>query len=200
MANETSMRERMINVAVELIAEGGEASVRVSKIAEVVGVKEPSIYHHFKNRTELVTAAYVEWYWQCLRTDVPVDSMMLMVENQNDYERALRKSMEWSYRPERHKDRAIRASVLGAAQTNPELAAAINEINRKFLNGLADSLRLAQSKGWARTDLDPMAAAYWLHGQINGRVVAEMDPGAIDLDAWDAISFEVVFTLLRPRP
>jgi len=194
------MRERMINVAVELIAEGGEASVRVSKIAEVVGVKEPSIYHHFKNRTELVTAAYVEWYWQCLRTDVPVDSIMLVVDNREDYERALRKSMEWSYRPERHKDRAIRASVLGAAQTNPDLAVAINKINQRFLSSLADSLRLAQSKGWARADLDPMATAYWLHGQINGRVVAEMDPGAVDFAAWDAISFEMVFALLRPRP
>jgi AcrR family transcriptional regulator len=190
----------MINVAVELIAEGGEASVRVSKIAEVVGVKEPSIYHHFKNRTELVTAAYVEWYWQCLRTDVPVDSIMLVVDNREDYERALRKSMEWSYRPERHKDRAIRASVLGAAQTNPDLAVAINKINQRFLSSLADSLRLAQSKGWARADLDPMATAYWLHGQINGRVVAEMDPGAVDFAAWDAISFEMVFALLRPRP
>jgi AcrR family transcriptional regulator len=200
MATVESTRSRILNAAIEMMDAGGESSVRLGAIAEALGIKEPSIYHHFTNRTELVNAAYVEWYWQCLRTDVPVDSMMLMVENQDDYERALRKSMEWSYRPERHKDRAIRASVLGAAQTNPELAAAINKINRKFLNGLADSLRLAQSKGWARTDLDPMAAAYWLHGQINGRVVAEMDPGAIDLDAWDAISFEVVFTLLRPRP
>ena len=199
MANETSMRDRMINATIAMLADGGESSVRVGKIAEMLGVKEPSIYHHFKNRNDLVTAAYVEWYWQCLRTDVPVDAMMLMVENQDDYERALRKSMEWSYRPERHKDRAIRASVLGAAQRNPELAAAINEINRRFLDTLADSLRVAQKNGWARADLDPVATSYWLHGQINGRVVAEMDAGSIDLDAWDAVSFAAVFSILRPR-
>jgi hypothetical protein len=41
-----------------------------------------------------------------------------------------------------------------------------------------------------------MATAYWLHGQINGRVVAEMNPGVVDLEKWDAVSYEVVRHLL----
>jgi hypothetical protein len=43
-----------------------------------------------------------------------------------------------------------------------------------------------------------MAMAYWFHGQILGRVVAEMDEGSVDLEHWDAVSFEVVSVLLRP--
>jgi len=59
---------------------------------------------------------------------------------------------------------------LGAAQTNPELREKINAVNQKFLTSLAEALVTAQQKGWVRTDLDPMATAYWLHGQINGRL------------------------------
>jgi AcrR family transcriptional regulator len=169
-----STRSRILNAAIEMMEAGGESSVRLSAIAEALGIKEPSIYHHFSNRTELVNAAYVEWYWQCLKTDIPVEAMMVLVDSKEDYVRALRKSMEWSYQPQRHHARAIRLSVLGAAQRNPELAAAINDLNRKFLATVADSVLVAQQKGWLRKDLDPLATAYWLHGQIIGRTVAEI--------------------------
>ena len=86
--------------------------------------------------------------------------------------------------------------MLGAAQRNPELAVAINDINRKFLATIADSVLVAQQKGWLRTDLDPMATAYWLHGQIIGRAVAEMDQGHIDLTKWDKVSFDAVLGLM----
>ncbi len=189
-------RSRILNAAIEMMESGGESSVRLGAIAEGLGIKEPSIYHHFKNRTELVNAAYVEWYWQCLKTEIPIEAMMVLVESKDDYVRAVRKSMEWSYQPERHHARAIRLSVLGAAQRNHELAVAINDINKKFLATIADAALVAQQKGWLRTDLDPMAIAYWLHGQIIGRAVAEMDPGHVDLAEWDKVSFEAVLSLM----
>jgi AcrR family transcriptional regulator len=190
-----STKSRILNAAIAMMDEGGEAAVRLGAIAEILGIKEPSIYHHFTNRTELINAAYVEWYWQCLKTDIPVEAMMVLVETKDDYLRAIRKTMEWSYQPERHHARAIRLSVLGAAQRNPDLAIAINDINKKFLATIADAALVAQQKGWVRTDLDPMAMAYWLHGQIIGRVVAEMDPGHVDLAQWDKVSFEAVLGL-----
>jgi len=191
-----STKSRILNAAIAMMDEGGEAAVRLGAIAENLGIKEPSIYHHFTNRTELISAAYVEWYWQCLKTDIPVEAMMVLVETKDDYVRALRKTMEWSYQPERHHSRAIRLSVLGAAQRNPDLAVSINDINKKFLASIADAANVAQQKGWLRTDLDPMAIAYWLHGQIIGRTVAEMDPGHVDLAQWDKVSFEAVLGLI----
>jgi AcrR family transcriptional regulator len=189
-------KSRILNAAIAMMDEGGESAVRLGAIAENLGIKEPSIYHHFTNRTELINAAYVEWYWQCLKTDIPVEAMMVLVESKEDYVRAVRKTMEWSYQPERHHARAIRLSVLGAAQRNTDLAVAINEINKKFLASIADAANVAQQKGWLRTDLDPMAIAYWLHGQIIGRTVAEMDPGHVDLAQWDKVSFEAVLGLI----
>ena len=191
-----STKSRILNAAIAMMDEGGESAVRLGAIAENLGIKEPSIYHHFTNRTELVNAAYVEWYWQCLKTDIPVEAMMVLVETREDYVRAVRKTMEWSYQPERHHARAIRLSVLGAAQRNPELAVAINEINKKFLATIADAALVAQQQGWVRQDLDPMAIAYWLHGQIIGRVVAEMNPGHVDLVQWDKVSFEAVLGMI----
>ena len=193
------MRSQMINAAIEMMEVAGEASVRVAKVAEKVGVTEPLVYHHFKNRAALVTAAYAEWYKRCQDLEVPIDQLMAMVTNQEEYERAVRASLTWSYQPERVAARGVRLSVIGAAQTDPELATAVNEINRRFLTSLAQATEYAQGQGWVRKDLDPMATAYWLHGQINGRVIAEMDEGCIDLAIWDEISFDAIFSLIRPR-
>jgi AcrR family transcriptional regulator len=199
MSSNSDMRSQMINAAIEMMEVAGEASVRVAKVAEKVGVTEPLVYHHFKNRAALVTAAYAEWYKRCQDLEVPIDQLMMMVTNQEEYERAIRASLTWSYQPERIAARGVRLSVIGAAQTDPELATAVNEINRRFLTSLAQATEYAQSQGWVRTDLDPLATAYWLHGQINGRVVAEMDNGCLDLAKWDEVSFDAIFSLIRPR-
>ncbi len=193
------MRSQMIDAAIEMMEVAGEGSVRVAKVAEKVGVTEPLVYHHFKNRAALVTAAYAEWYKRCQDLEVPIDQLMMMVTNQEEYEGAIRASLTWSYKAERVAARSVRLSVIGAAQTNPELAIAVNEINRSFLTSLAKTMEYAQSQGWVRTDLDPLATAYWLHGQINGRVVAEMDNGCLDLAKWDEVSFDAIFSLIRPR-
>jgi AcrR family transcriptional regulator len=199
MSSSSDVRSQMISAAIEMMEVAGEGSVRVAKIAEKVGVTEPLVYHHFKNRAALVTAAYAEWYKRCQDLEVPIGQLMAMVNNQEEYERAVRASLTWSYQPERVAARGVRLSVIGAAQTNPELAKAVNEINRSFLTSLAQATEYAQSQGWVRSDLDPLATAYWLHGQINGRVVAEMDEGSIDLAHWDEISFDAIFSLIRPR-
>ena len=199
MSSNSDMRSQMINAAIEMMEVAGEASVRVAKVAEKVGVTEPLVYHHFKNRAALVTAAYAEWYKRCQDLEVPIDQLMMMVTNQEEYERAIRASLTWSYQPERVAARGVRLSVIGAAQTDPELATAVNEINRRFLTSLAQATEYAQSQGWVRKDLDPMATAYWLHGQINGRVIAEMDNGCLDLAKWDEVSFDAIFSLIRPR-
>lgn len=195
----TEMRSRMIDAAIAMMESAGEASVRVAKIAEKLGVTEPLVYHHFKNRSALINSAYVEWYKRCQDVEVPVDQLMMLVTSQEEYEKAIRTSLSWSYQSDRIQARKILHSVIGAAQTNPELAAAINEINHSFLSSLAKTMEFAQSKGWVRPDIDPLATAYWLHGQINGRVVAEMDMNRVDLAKWDDISFDAVFSLIRPR-
>lgn len=198
MASGEDTRSRILDAAIEMMDSGGEASIRVATIAAKLDIAEPSIYHHFTNRAALVEAAYVEWYWRCLKIQVPMETVMALVDTREEYIRAIVKSATWSYQKDRHAARAVRISVLGAAQRNPQLAKAINDINRQFLASVADSMKEAQKRKWVRSDLDPIATAYWFHGQILGRVVAEMDEGIVDLEHWDALSYEVISTILRP--
>ena len=62
MAPKPDTRTQLIEAAIVAITYGGEGSVRVSAVAAAVGVKEPSVYHFFKNREALVEAAQIERY------------------------------------------------------------------------------------------------------------------------------------------
>jgi hypothetical protein len=128
---------------------------------------------------------------------VPFEAAALMADSWDDFERSVRKIFAAIYTPARAEIRSIRMNVMGAAQTSPAIAAAVNEVNLENTESLARVMIFGQEKGWVTEDLDAMALAYWGIGQINGRVMAEMNPTKVDLDAWNKVSIEAVLAIYR---
>ena len=189
MTNVSDTRTRILEAAMLAISENGEGAIRVQKIAESVGVREPSVYHFFKNREELVEAAHVERYRRShLEMVKPLQAGAALADNAEDFRRIVKKVLSLVYTAEREHIRSTRMSVLGAAQTSPTIAEAIRQINFEVSSKVAEVFATAQEKNWIRKEVDPLAAAYWINGQILGRVMAEMDKERVDLDKWNQIS------------
>ena len=198
MPTELDTRAKLLNATIDAISSGGEGSVRVSTVASVVGVREPSVYHFFKNREALVEAAQIERYRRSYaEMMVPFEAAALMADSWEDFERSIRKIFAVIYTPERAALRAIRKNVMGSAQSSPTIAAAVIEINHETAESLARVMTFGQEKGWVTKDLDAMALSYWGIGQINGRVMAEMNPSQVDLEAWNKVSIEAVLGIYR---
>jgi len=190
-------RTRILEAAMSVIEDTGEGALRVQKIAESVGVREPSVYHFFKNREELVEAAHVERYRRShLEMVQPFQAGAALADNAEDFRRIVKKILSLIYAAEREHIRSTRMSVLGAAQTSPTIAEAIRQINFDVHSRIADVLATAQEKNWMRKEVDPLAAAYWINGQILGRVMAEMDKDRVDLDKWNDVSETAVLYFL----
>ena len=188
---------KLLEATMTAIAENGEGAVRVQKIAESVGVREPSVYHFFKNREALVEAAHIEMYRRSHVAMVePFQAGAALADNAEDFQRIVKKILSLVYAAEREHIRSTRMSVLGAAQTSPTIAEAIREINFEISSRLAEVFLTAQEKNWIRKEVDPLAAAYWINGQILGRVMAEMDKDRVDLDKWNQISETAVLYFL----
>ena len=198
MPTELDTRAKLLNATIDAISSGGEGSVRVSTVASVVGVREPSVYHFFKNREALVEAAQIERYRRSYaEMMVPFEAAALMADSWEDFERSVRKIFAAIYSPERVEIRSIRMNVMGAAQTSQTIAAAVIQINHESAESLARVMIFGQEKGWVTKYLDAMALAYWGIGQINGRVMAEMNPSQVDLEAWNKVSIEAVLGVYR---
>jgi AcrR family transcriptional regulator len=197
VTNVSDTRTRILEAAMLAISENGEGAIRVQKIAESVGVREPSVYHFFKNREELVEAAHIERYRRShLEMVRPFQAGAALADNAEDFRRIVKKILSLVYSAEREDIRSIRMSVLGAAQTSPKIAEAIRQINFEVSSKVAEVFATAQEKNWIRKEVDPLAAAYWINGQILGRVMAEMDKERVDLDKWNQISETAVLYFL----
>lgn len=197
MTDISDTRTRILEAAMSVIEDTGEGALRVQKIAESVGVREPSVYHFFKNREELVEAAHVERYRRShLEMVKPFQAGAALADNAEDFRRIVKKILSLVYTAEREHIRSTRMSVLGAAQTSPTIAEAIRQINFEVFSKVAEVFATAQEKNWIRKEVDPLAAAYWVNGQILGRVMAEMDKERVDLDKWNQISETAVLYFL----
>lgn len=200
MAYVLDTRSKLVNATIDALSFGGEGSVRVSNVATAVGVREPSVYHFFKNREALVEAAQIERYRRSYsEMMVPFEAAALLADSSEDFERSVRKIFAAVYSPERVEIRSIRMNVMGASQSSPVIAAAVIQINHETAESLARVMTFGQKNGWVSEDLDAMALSYWSIGQINGRVMAEMNPSQVDLDAWTKVSIEAVLAIYRFR-
>lgn len=189
MTHVADTRTRLLEAAMSIIAENGEGAVRVQKIAEAVGVREPSVYHFFKNRGALVEAAHIERYRRSYLEMVrPFEAGAALSDSAEDFRRIVERILTLAYQQNREKIRSARMSVMGVAQSSRSVAEAVNQINFEICSGIAAVLSTAQEKKWMRQDIDPLASAYWIVGQIMGRVVAEMDQDRVNLEHWNEAS------------
>jgi AcrR family transcriptional regulator len=200
MSQVLDTRSRLIEATIDAINAGGEASVRVHNVAEVAEVREPSVYHFFKNRKELVEAAQAERYRRgYIEMFNPFRAVVELAETKEDFVKAVRQLFAGVYRPERHEARAVRVNVIGSAQNSADLAKVVNEVNLEVATSFAELLSDCQKKGWVRADLDPLMLGIWVMGQINSRNLAEMNETQLDLDAWNKIAIEAVLLIFEPK-
>jgi AcrR family transcriptional regulator len=199
MSQAVDTRTRLIEATIDAINKGGEAAVRVHTVAEIAEVREPSVYHFFKNRRELVEAAQAERYRRgYLEMFNPFRAVVEVAESKEDFYQAIRQLFAGIYRPERYEARATRVNVIGSAQKSPDLTKVVNEANFQVATSMGQLLGDCQKKGWVRADLDPLTLGIWVMGQINSRNLVEMNESQYDLDAWNKIAVESVLLLFEP--
>jgi AcrR family transcriptional regulator len=57
MTGEDSGKTRLLEAAIDLLADGGSARATVNEICRVAGVRPPALYYHYGNKEGLVAAA-----------------------------------------------------------------------------------------------------------------------------------------------
>jgi AcrR family transcriptional regulator len=201
MAEPLDTRSQLIDATVKELLETGPGSLRVSTIAQEVGISEASVYHFFKNKLDLVESAQIESYRRShLEMMIPFQAAVDLSETLEDFNRAIRKLFAMIHAPERHALRAVRMQALGAAMTSERLRKALNEVNEEVQGRVTDVIKKAQSLGWVNPNSDARSLAYWINGVIMGRVFIEMDPEWGDTSQWDEISVNAVLRAFNPAP
>ena len=189
--------ERILERAIVVLQESGEAGIRTHQIAEDCGVTAPILYRAFGDREGLIVAAQAARYERSMLFGLHDFAPAVAGCTNGDEFRQLMVSLSDSRNSlGRHDDRRIRVEVLGAASTRPRLREKVNEANKRAADSVEPLFRMAADKGWMRSDFDIRAAIMWWIGMMTGRVMIEMADGEFDQDAWSDIARRTMLHLL----
>lgn len=174
MGASTKTRERIIEVAAALIDSHGESSVRIRDLADSVGITQPSLYHHFKNREAVLEAAHLHrfvtkqtYYVTKFHTDTHACS------SQDEFVNVLSEFFDFAQSDESQTIREARITVMAGAFRRPSLMTSVTESLDVLATTMSEALLYARSREWVRADLDAVAFTYWLMGELTVLVFAE---------------------------
>ena len=186
----------MLEVAIEALETGGEASVRVRDIAAACGITTPILYRAFGSREGLIIDAQVERY---IRTWTAIGNQFLpQIEAATTLEElqiVVDAMLAAVLTSERADVRRVRASVMGSALTRPALMAAIDAALAGVVDQVSASLEVARSRGLIRDGFDIRAAVWWYLGQMDGRLLVEQMNSGIDDDAWNQVARRAILAV-----
>ena len=173
----------VILATVKRLEDGGEAAVNIKDLSAETGISYGAIYHHFKDRDGLIRAAQFERLRQQPGGDLVALGAALDTQSDLvDFVLAIRAIAMSIADPQRAKVRLVRSSVISSSLNNPELRAALTELESGVMVELAALVTRAQELGIADPTLDPKAVAVFIEALSYGIVLMEFmkDPPSPD--------------------
>ena len=195
-------RTRLLEAAIDIIDSKGEVGLRVRDIAAAAGVTEPSIYHFFGSREGLIIEAQAHRYIFGQVTPLQTFAQAVYAcRTKKQFVEVVKQTLANIYEnPASTIVRSARVNVLGSAQTRPELARRLADAQKIANDTLAEPLAFARDKGWVRKGVDLHVLASWIIGQINGRVLVELEGDPEELRKWNEVSTDAVLAMLGHPP
>lgn len=196
----TSSKDMILALAIAEIDKGGEASLRVKKIADDAGTAVTSIYHFYGSREGLVEAAQLARFEAGYKEGR--DRLLeagRTVESREEFAQILESLLRDLFSSRHHKNRLRRMSVVGSAIARPELLAAINRVQRQWLAELVEGLVAAQKRGIIDPKADVATVATWHLVTVNGFAAIEGDSTGADVAKWVDFYIDTMFRAIGLR-
>jgi AcrR family transcriptional regulator len=78
-------KEKIFNVSIDLFSKHGYDGVSIRQIAREVGIKESSIYNHYKSKESIMDSILKYYIEQMISEDIPIDQASENLDKSFDY-------------------------------------------------------------------------------------------------------------------
>jgi AcrR family transcriptional regulator len=191
--------QKILNEAIRIIDERGEAGVRIQDIQIACEVTPPSIYHFFGSREGLVCEAQAaRLYRSFTEMDGALDGILSNIDSRAALRDGIAEYIRTIFDTSRSVERLRRVATIGSVEGRPELSRRFNEVIEDYVTERVSRLAVLQDRGYVAADLDLSAFTYWIMALIFGRTLIELGSSPEPQPAWDAIAFKAISTVLLP--
>jgi len=196
MGDVRGTKERLLEAAIEVIDQRGEAGLKVDEIAEMAAITKPSLYHFFGDREGLVVQAQAERFRRSLRhgQDAAIE-LVRACTRREEFEIMVRGALTHFADPAATERRRVRIDVLGSAVSRPELLAEVNRVMSEAAHELAEAIDIGRERGWATAMFSSASVAMWWYCTLMGRYLVETNDD-FDPAEWDAIMIRLLDHLM----
>lgn len=195
--SEMSAKQQLLEAAIVVVDEYGEAALRIRDLLKTVGVTAPTLYHHFGTRQELMDEVQAERFNRTMRMDFPLFIEAVNAsKTQDDLREAIRAAVTLRDDPSRLLRRFQRLNALGSAYARPALAQRIMEIHEQWAIDIAEALRPFQKSGLIRQDVDLQMLVAWYNGAAIGKLLVEIGESSLDVGQWNVIMSDALEHML----
>lgn len=195
----TPVMQVVLDAVAERLMAGDELAIRIPEICEATGVNYGSVYHHFGSREGVIDAAYNMIFTKYAEADLAIfrqanDTVETLAEYVALMGPILTTVASGSDRKER---RAMRARIVAAATTRPELKALIGETQARLSEELRRLIEFAQRRDWLRNDIPASSIAVVVQVVVFGRALDDISDSPIDEVEWEHTMIVLYAELLK---
>ncbi len=157
----TDRRTSLLNAAVEQIASRGTRGLRVDEVAKSAGASTALIYHYFGDRSTFLKAALEHIGDRADQYTEPIDGLAremllnVLTDEIQDNKEVRTNSAAWG---------ELRDTAVFDAELRPTIA----RLTRKWVDDIADLIRIGHVDGSIRTQVEPMATGIALSALVEG--------------------------------
>ena len=171
-----SVRDRILQAAIDAIDEHGEASLRVVTVAKNAGVTQGMIKYYFQTRDNLVSEAQTSRFLATAAEDIEHIAQMIEASSTTaEFRSKLKTLLAVIINERRWPQRAVRITTFGAATKRPDMMTSIAEVNSLFIDRATEVYQVARDRGFIVPTGDMRAIALVVQGNILGLFLADID-------------------------
>ncbi len=197
LAARPSTRERILEVAIEQLAAGGEAAVRIDEVRARADVSIGSLYHHFGDRDGLIVAAQLRRFARYAEAEIAaLADLVQEARDVDEFRSAVLRLTRDTASELRTAVRWGRVGVLASTVGREPLAAEVRAIQTRLTDELHAHVAQGQARGFFRSDLDPRAVGLFVEAYSLGLCLNDVDERPVDEDAWERVVATVIDALL----
>ena len=186
-------RELLIETAVKLLENHQPDEISIEMVLTTSGVSHGSLYHHFKDFGSLIDAAQVERFSGYVDASIALlTQAVTTAKTREELIAAIRNVTLLTQSANMLTMRLDRTRALAASVTREDFRALLGAEQERLTGALADLVREAQSQGWYRPELDPIAVAVFIQSYTIGKIVDDVTTTHMSQENWNSLINDVI--------
>jgi AcrR family transcriptional regulator len=191
--------QAVLDAVGERLMNADESLIRIPEICEATGVNYGSVYHHFGSREGVIDAAYHQMFSKLAEEDIAVLHMVsVSSQSRDEYVQSVQALVgTFASGEERRARRALRARIVAASMTRPELRQLIGATQSRLTSELRRIVEYGQERNWLTSVISAQSIAVMIQVVLVGRTIDDVSSTPIDNADWELTMGLLVGVLLN---